>query len=285
MFNVLFYSMNTKARQIYKKKAKHRTRIQLFIIYLQKIGNMPNDYFRFKQFSIHHDRCAMKVGTDGVLLGAWGCVEGRRILDIGTGTGLIALMSAQRNPVAQVLGIDIDEQAISQARENIARSPFSNRVNCIGQDILTYQPETSFDAILCNPPFFTEDTLPDDTGRALARNSKSLPFSDLIRKASCLLADDGMFSVIIPYHSMTEFIVCCLSERLHLCRRCIVRTTARKPPRRVLLSFAKRFAITDATCKEEVLCLTTCQEEAMCLTSDDGSRSNDYKELTKDFYL
>lgn len=275
MYDVLLYSMNTKARQNYKKKAKHRTRIQLFIIYLQKIGNMPNDYFRFKQFSIHHDRCAMKVGTDGVLLGAWGCVDGRRILDIGTGTGLIALMSAQRNPDAQVLGIDIDEQAISQARENIARSPFSNRVNCIGQDILTYQSATSFDAILCNPPFFTEDTLPDDTGRALARNSKCLPFSDLIRKVSCLLADEGTFSVIIPYLSMTEFVACCLSEGLHLCRRCIVRTTARKPPRRVLLSFSKCYANSDATCQEEV----------MCLCSDDGGRSNDYKELTKDFYL
>ena len=114
---------------------------------------MPNPFFAFKQFTIYHDRCAMKVGTDGVLLGAWGCVEGQRILDIGTGSGLIALMAAQRNPDAEVLGIDIDEGAILQARENVAQSPFCGRVGCILQDILTFQPEECYDSILCNPPY------------------------------------------------------------------------------------------------------------------------------------
>ena len=151
---------------------------------------MSNDVFRFKQFSIHHDRCAMKVGTDGVLLGAWGSVEGKQILDIGTGTGLIALMAAQRNPEAEVLGIDIDPEAVLQAKENIAESPFSSRVRCIlcdFRDADFSSANTSFDAILCNPPFFTEDTLPDDVGRALARNNKSLPFDRLIPKAASLL--------------------------------------------------------------------------------------------------
>ena len=134
---------------------------------------MSNDIFRFKQFSVRHDRCAMKVGTDGVLLGAWGSVEGKRILDIGTGTGLIALMAAQRNPEADVLGIDIDESAVAQASGNVAKSPFNRRIECILQDVLTFEPEAPFDAILCNPPFFTEDTLPDDKGRALARKSQN----------------------------------------------------------------------------------------------------------------
>ena len=112
---------------------------------------MSNDYFRFKQFCIHHDRCAMKVGTDGVLLGAWGCVEGRRILDIGTGTGLIALMAAQRNLEAKVWGVDIDEEAVLQAQENIAESPFCSRIECILKDVLAFETKELYDAILCRP--------------------------------------------------------------------------------------------------------------------------------------
>ena len=232
---------------------------------------MSNEYFRFKQFCIHHDRCAMKVGTDGVLLGAWGCVEGKRILDIGTGTGVIALMAAQRNPEAEVLGIDVDEAAVLQARENIAESPFNSRVECLLQNVLTFESEATFDAILCNPPFFTEDTLPDDKGRALARNSKSLPFPQLIRKVASLLSENGKFSVIIPNDSAQEFVGLCLLENLHLERRCIVRTKANKPPRRAMLTFSRNASITE--------------DKEMCLLADNGTRSEAYKTLTNDFYL
>ena len=232
---------------------------------------MSNDIFRFKQFCIHHDQCAMKVGTDGVLLGAWGSVDGKHILDIGTGTGIIALMAAQRNPEAKVLGIEIDESAVAQAKENIAESPFSSRVECILQDVLTFNPNMLFDAILCNPPFFTEDTLPDDKGRALARNSKSLPFSQLIKKVASILTEDGRFSVIIPYNLIQEFVGTCLIEHLYLERRCIVRTKANKPPRRALLTFSQK-----ASCNKE---------QELCLTNDDGTRSEAYKALTNDFYL
>ena len=233
---------------------------------------MSNDIFRFKQFTIRHDRCAMKVGTDGVLLGAWGSVGGKRILDIGTGTGLIALMAAQRNPQAKVLGIDIDEEAVRQARENIAESPFSSRVGCILQDILTFEPEEPFDAILCNPPFFTEDTLPDDKSRALARNNKSLPFPQLIKKVASLLADEGTFSVIVPFDLQKEIVSLCLNENLHLIRRCIVRTKANKPPRRTLLAFVKGQGARG-------------MEQEICLLAEDGTRSEAYKALTEDFYL
>ena len=224
----------------------------------------------------------MKVGTDGVLLGAWGCVEGKRILDVGTGTGLIALMAAQRNPEANVLGIDIDEAAILQARENIAESPFSDRVSCVLCDLMAFQivnGESSnckcFDAILCNPPFFTEDTLPDDKGRALARNNKSLPFEQLIPKVASLLANDGTFSLIIPSQLATELIGLCLNEGLHLVRRCQIRTTAHKPPRRTLMTFSFDCRPQNADCRQEELVLMT----------DDGNRSQAYQELTKDFYL
>ena len=110
---------------------------------------MPNPYFAFKQFTIHHDRCAMKVGTDGVLLGAWTDIRhARRILDIGTGTGLIALMLAQRCPEASITAIDIDSEAVNQALENIQNSPWKERVEAYLQDIRTYQPQTLFDTIV-----------------------------------------------------------------------------------------------------------------------------------------
>lgn len=233
---------------------------------------MSNSYFRFKRFCVRHDRCAMKVGTDGVLLGAWGGVEGKRILDVGTGTGIIALMAAQRNPDAQVLGIDIDEAAILQAQENVAESPFADRVSCTLQDITSYSPENRFDAILCNPPFFTEDTLPDDTSRALARNSRSLPFPQLIEKVAALLNANGQFSVIIPSSHMQEFVSLCLAEGLYLNRRCVVRTKASKPPRRTMLTFSKGQ-------------VTKSIEQEICLIADDGNRSQAYKELTDAFYL
>ena len=228
--------------------------------------------FSFKQFCIHHDRCAMKVGTDSVLLGAWGCVGGKRILDIGTGSGIIALMAAQRNLEAMVLGIDIDEQAVLQAQENVAESIYSKRIRCFSQNVMTFCQEEPFDAILCNPPFFTEDTLPDNTSRALARNSKSLPFPQLINKAALLLNDNGRFSVIIPSSHMQDFVGLCLIEKLNLERRCIVRTKTNKPPRRVLLTFIKGQS-------------ERCIEQDLCLTNPDGSRTQEYIELTKVFYL
>lgn len=233
---------------------------------------MSRSYFQFKQFCIHHDHCAMKVGTDGVLLGAWGCVEGHRILDIGTGTGLIALMAAQRNPVAQVLGIDIDEQAVQQAKENLADSPFNKRVSCVLQDVLTFHPDATYDAILCNPPFFTEDTMPDDALRALARNNSKLPFSSLIPKVASMLSANGSFSVIIPSKLVQEIVGICLIENLYLQRRCQVRTTSKKTPRRALLTFFK----------EPV---TKCEEQEICIMAANGTKTKEFIELTKDYYL
>lgn len=231
-----------------------------------------NAYFRFKHFCIRHDRCAMKVGTDGVLLGAWGCVDGSHILDIGTGTGLIALMVAQRNPKARVLGIDIDEASVVQARENVAEGPFAGRVCIELQDVLAFQPDAPFDAILCNPPFFTEDTLPDDASRALARNNRNLPFAELTKQVAALLSATGQFSLIIPIGHMQELISLCLVEGLHLNRRCVVRTKVTKPPRRVMLGFSANAS-------------PTTEEQDLCLMADDGSRSDAYQALTDDFYL
>ena len=119
---------------------------------------MSNDYFQFRQFVVHQQRCAMKVGTDGTLLGAWAAAPSGqcRILDIGTGTGLIALMMAQRYPEAEVTGIDIDEDAVAQADENVRLSPFSERVRIYRQDIVNFTDIIGFDAIVSNPPYFVD---------------------------------------------------------------------------------------------------------------------------------
>ena len=136
---------------------------------------MPNPYFQFKRFTVYHDRCAMKVGTDGVLLGAWTDVSSsQQILDIGTGTGLIALMLAQRNVTAHITAIDIDEEAIEQAQGNIAASPWKNRIEVMKQDFCQYSANRLFDTIVSNPPYFNQSLKGPDSQRNTARHTDSL---------------------------------------------------------------------------------------------------------------
>ena len=138
---------------------------------------MSNAFFQFKQFTVWHDRSAMKVGTDGVLLGAWCCVDGARTaLDVGTGSGLIALMMAQRNEHLEVLGVDIDENSVLQAQENAKRSPFAERLRFQQTDVRTMVGRHEFDLVVSNPPFYTTDTISPQAERGAARNAKSLPF-------------------------------------------------------------------------------------------------------------
>ncbi len=238
---------------------------------------MSNNYFQFKQFLIHHDRCAMKVGTDGVLLGAWApLMQPRHILDIGTGSGLIALMLAQRYPQAQVLGIDIDADSVLQARENAAASPFTKQVgieHCALQE-LAAAPAT-FDAIVCNPPFFEETLLPPDASRAAARHTTSLPFDELITASAQLLCDGGRFCVVLPTTAFDAFRLIAFRERLLLDARCDVQTSTRKASKRTLACFVKG---------EDAVASSTPQTEHLVLT-ENGCRSVEYTTLTRDFYL
>ena len=160
---------------------------------------MPNPYFAFKQFTVRHDRCAMKVGTDGVLLGAWTDLShSRRILDIGTGTGLIALMLAQRCMDARITAIDLDSAAVEQAQENIQASPWKDRIEALQQDICTYHPNGTFDTIVSNPPYFIDSLKCPDGQRSTARHTDTLDADRLIGKVSELLTSDGRFSIILP---------------------------------------------------------------------------------------
>lgn len=152
--------------------------------------------FRFKRFTVRQDLCAMKVGMDGVMLGSW-AQGGKRILDIGTGTGLIALMMAQRYPEADVVAIDIDEGAVEQAKVNVANSSFSARITIRKEAV--QQHEGVYDAIVCNPPYFSDSLKAPDQQRNIARHTDTLSYAELMQSAYRLLADEGELSVVIPF--------------------------------------------------------------------------------------
>lgn len=225
---------------------------------------MANDYFCFRLFTIRQRLCAMKVGTDGTLLGAW-AEGGKRILDIGTGTGLLALMMAQRFPMASIVGIDIDADAVEQAKENASMSPFSSRVTIEMADVRNYTPGILFDSIVCNPPFFSNSMQSPDHKRSLARHSVTLEYHELLDCICRLLDEDGQFSVIVPFDYRRRMENEAIMRGLFLIRRWRFLTTPQKQPRRYLLSFAKRSGKLD---------------EGELVLGD-----NQYVELMKDFYL
>lgn len=234
---------------------------------------MGSPTFQFKQFTIAHDRCAMKVGTDGVLVGAWAELPATgKVLDIGTGSGLIALMAAQRSPGIQVTGIDIVGEAVEQARENVAASPFQSRVEVRLQSLQELAATSErFDAIVCNPPFFEESLLPPEANRSLARHVQSLSFESLVTGTATLLREDGSFSTILPMSAFDRFRQLCVIQGLFLKRYRTVQGTARKAPKRVLATFCRQ--------------LCSWEEENPLILNDNGGRSNDYAALTGDFYL
>ena len=172
---------------------------------------MPQRKFNFKQFSIADDQCAMKVGTDGVLLGAWCDIYGARsILDIGSGSGIIALMMAQRNKTATITAVEIDAASASQANENILSSPWSRRVTVVNSAIqdMVVSNSKSFDHIVSNPPFYPVSRFMNavDESRQIARSDKCLSLKDLFGSASHLLVDDGSMHIIIPVGLKNEAI-------------------------------------------------------------------------------
>lgn len=235
---------------------------------------MSKDTFHFRQFTIHQDRCAMKVGTDGVLLGAW-AEGGRRILDVGCATGIIALMMAQRFPRAEVTGIDIDAEACGQARDNVGASPFAPRVDIACKAIQEWTGEP-YDSIVSNPPFFVGSLTSPDTRRTLARHAASLPFDELFGSVCRLLTPDGVFSAIVPTQAEEAFSAEAYIRGLRATRRQLVRTTPRKQPKRVLLAYRRTASPLPP---DETFGAT------VNLLNPDGSRSDWYGQLTKEFLL
>lgn len=235
---------------------------------------MSNNSFTFQKFTIHQDRCAMKVGTDGVLLGAW-AHGGKRILDIGTGTGLVAIMMAQRFADAHVTAVEIDHNAALQACYNAKCSPFASRIGIVETSIQNFEVYGTqlFDSIVSNPPFFTDSLKNHDSQRVTARHADTLTYRDLFTAVKRLLVEDGEFSAIIPSNCLTSFIAEAYLAHLVPIRQLAIRTTPRKQPKRILVSFGHTSSESNATNKEQ------------CLMNPDGSRSDWYINLTSDFYL
>ncbi|MBR4239259.1 MAG: methyltransferase [Prevotella sp.] len=239
---------------------------------------MSGDSFSFKRFVVHQDRCAMKVGTDGVLLGAW-AHGGKRILDIGTGTGLIALMMAQRFPEASISGVEIDADAALQAQENVALSEFAARVQIEAVSLQSYVGQIGqeggarmFDSIVSNPPFFERSLTNPDQSRTLARHASTLTYAELFGGVKRLLAPEGEFSTIIPDDCLSRFVAEGCLAGFFLTRKCAVKTVPRKSPKRYLLAFAKQMP-------------KDLEDGEATLMNADGSRSEWYSELTCDFYI
>lgn len=229
-----------------------------------------SDGFTFKRFTVNHGRCAMKVGTDGVLLGAW-AAGGQRILDVGTGSGLIALMMAQRFADALVTAIDIEPGACLQARDNVAASPFADRISVVGMSLQDFKGG-EYDAIVCNPPFYAGTLRSKTAARTMARSAETLPFAELFGHTVRLLADGGVFSVVVPSAFRGEFDAQAAISGLFPHRACMVKTVPRKPVSRCLLEYGKQ----PSPCFDET-------EE--CLNDVGMARSAWYSRLTDDFYL
>jgi len=227
--------------------------------------------FAFKQFTVDNGNCAMKVGTDGTLLGAW-ARGGQTILDIGTGTGLIALMMAQRYAEARVKAIDISAECCAQAEKNVAASPFRERISVENKSIADYSESAAerFDAIVTNPPYFVDSLPPPSENRRMARHSGSMPYGELFAAVAKLLRDDGCFSAIIPAECFVAFTAEAALHGLCLRRRTDIATVSHKAVSRHLLEFARHNAVA-----------TT---EKHFLANADGTRSEWYAALTNDFY-
>lgn len=234
---------------------------------------MTKTHFDFKQFTVFHDRCAMKVGTDGVLLGAWTQIETdmKDILDIGTGSGLIAIMIAQKSQ-ADIIGIDIDKEAIEQAKENGKRTFWSSRLHFEQADAVSYMPDRKFDLIISNPPFYPADLPCPERQRNYARHTHALPLDILVSNVVKWLNPDGVFNVILPATTAESFIQSAWERGLNLYRICEISTIAGKSAKRLLLSFKNGFALYPV-------------RQYLALRDENGCYSEEYKKVTEDYYL
>ena len=237
---------------------------------------MSIDSFQFKEFSVRHDRCSMKVGTDGVLLGSWAGqlstinYQLSTVLDIGTGSGLIALMLAQRFPEARIMGIDIDLASVEQARENVAASPFENRIGIRHASLVDFC-EGTYQLIVSNPPFYEEDTQSKTAQMHRAKHTSSLTFGQLIEGVDRLLDKDGMFEVIVPYSAAERFIGEAAMRGLYLIRRCNVKGSPTRPFKRAMMTFGRTPRKTEHT--------------LLIIRTPQNTYSEEYKRLTQAFYL
>lgn len=241
--------------------------------------------FRFKEFTIHQDKTAMKVGTDGVLLGAWCSLENdpESILDVGSGTGLIALMLAQRSDAETIDAVELDAEAYEQTVENFEQSDWGDRLFCYHSSFQEFAEEMSeeeeqYDLIVSNPPFYTDSYETEDDARNRARFTSSLSFDALIEGACSLLSAEGRFTTIIPYKEEANFLNLAFKNNLFVTRICRVKGTETSEIKRSLLEFhperSRRVDQVNALVEEELVIEISRHEY-----------TEDYKALTREFYL
>ncbi len=231
--------------------------------------------FKFKQFTINQDRCAMKIGTDGVLLGAWTSIKTNpfSVLDIGAGTGIVGLMLAQRSQAQLIDAIEIDDEAYEQCVENFEQSPWGDRLFCYhaSLDEFNAEIEDQYDLIVSNPPFYSEDYKTENKQRDLARFADAMPFNHLLKSASNLLSEDGVFSVIIPISEELNFIDLASKVNLYPNKILRVKGNPTSEVKRSLLAFS--FNKTDIETSE------------LIIETDRHQYTPEYIALTKEFYL
>lgn len=200
---------------------------------------MANPYFRFKQFTVQHDRCAMKVTTDACLFGAWTAahlqnMQVKTLLDIGTGTGLLALMIAQKSALT-IDAVELDPNAAGQAAENVLLSPWPDRIQVIGADILQFDPGKKYDVVIGNPPFYENELTGRDAGRNRAHHSSDLTLAQVIDQLEIRMDDGGSFFLLLPFKRRREAETLLASRRLFLHETMIVQPVADAAPFRIML--------------------------------------------------
>ncbi len=239
--------------------------------YQKKLPNTSNS-FQFKQFTVQQQKTAMKVGTDGVLLGAWATIKAGNILDIGTGTGLIALMLAQRNKTALIDAIELEENAFLQAKENVKNCIWKEKISVYHCDIQLFNPKIKYDLIITNPPFFVNSTKAPNTLRNKARHTDTLSFSTLVDVVKRLLKPDGVFVLILPSLAAQQFVELAEKQYLFLTKQCSIKPNFTKPTKRMMMEFSFR---------KSVLIF----EEIIIETEKRHNYTQEYISLTQDFYL
>ena len=235
---------------------------------------MSNTYFQFKQFIVHQDKCAMKVTTDACILGAWIPLrqDDLDILDIGSGTGLLALMLAQRNKDAHITGVEIERDAAIQAGQNFLNSPWPDRLQMVQSDIALFQPNTRYDLVVCNPPFFINSLTGPDHSRNTARHTGSLSYADLLVTAARLTKPNGRLAVLLPYTEFRIFEKLAINLSWRVAGQLAIKHTPAAQVKRIVAVFEK------STIMRKL-------DTELVIYEDHKNYTNDFVALMKPFYL
>lgn len=238
------------------------------------VAYMPNNYFKFKQFTIQQDKCAMKVCTDACLFGALVAdidLPNAKILDIGTGTGLLSLMIAQKNQGAHIDAVEINTMSVEQAAENVAASPWAKNIQVFNSDIVSFVPENKYDLIISNPPFFENDLLSGDEAKNNAKHDSSLNLLQLLNIVNEHLDENGILAVLLPYHRVNYFIEEAAKKKLYPKSQVLVKQTPAHTFFRGILFFSGK--LTDPQLKE------------MFIKDSNQNYSPEFTAALKDYYL